>query len=359
MAGRLQDKTAIVFGAGSRGAGWGNGKAAAVLFAREGARIFAVDINPDAVEETRIIIEGEGGEVACGVADVTDSNSVAAVVQSCVKRFDGIDILHNNVGAPAPGDPVEMSVDTWHKNMAVNIDSAFMTCKHVLPVIADGGGGAVVNIASIAGIKNLERSLVGYQAGKAALIQLSRSVAGQWAARGVRSNCILPGLMATPLVLDRINTTYDTPESRQAALDDRHRMIPVGYMGDAWDTAWAAVYLASEESKYVTATELIVDGGITAGRPLDWRAGSASDVVRVPDAEARAVPQTGLRLDGKAALVVGAGSLGPGIGNGKASALLIAREGAKVFAVDRNLEAVQETQALIAEEGGTCEGVES
>ena len=355
MAGRLQDKTVIVFGAGSRGEGWGNGKAAAVLFAREGARIFAVDINPDAVEETRRLIAGEGGEVACGVADVTDSDSVAAVVQACVKRFGGIDVLHNNVGAPAPGDPVEMSVDTWHKNMAVNIDSAFMTCKHVLPVIADGGGGAVVNIASIAGIKNLERSLVGYQAGKAALIQLSRSVAGQWAARGVRSNCILPGLMATPLVLDRINTTYDTPESRQVALDDRHRMIPVGYMGDAWDTAWAAVYLASEESKYVTATELVVDGGITAGRPLDWRAGYASDVVRVADAEARSVPQTASRLDGKTAMVVGAGSLGPGMGNGKASALLMAREGAKVFAVDRNLDAVQETQALITAEGGACE----
>ena len=355
MAGRLQDKTAIVFGAGSRGAGWGNGKAAAVLFAREGARIFAADINEAAVQETQAIIEKEGGEVECGVADVTDSDSVASVVEACVQRFGGINILHNNVGAPAPGDPVEMSVDVWHKNMAVNIDSAFMTCKHVLPVIADGGGGAVVNIASIAGIKNLERSLVGYQAGKAAMIQLSRSIAAQWADRGVRSNCILPGLMATPLVLDRINTTYDTPESRQAALDDRHRMIPMGYMGDAWDTAWAAVYLASEEAKYVTATEVIVDGGITAGRPLDWRSGTASDVVRVPDADARSIPQTSPRFAGKAALVVGAGSLGPGMGNGKASALLMAREGAKVFAVDRNLEAVQETQSLIAAEGGECE----
>ncbi len=355
MAGRLQDKIAIVFGAGSRGAGWGNGKAAAVLFAREGARIFAVDINADAVEETRAIIEGEGGEVACGIADVTDSDSVAAVVEACTSRFSGIDILHNNVGAPAPGDPVEMSVDVWHKNMAVNIDSAFMTCKHVLPVMADSGGGSVVNIASIAGIKNLERSLVGYQAGKAAMIQLSRSVAAQWAQRGVRSNCILPGLMATPLVLDRINTTYETPESRQAALDERHRMIPMGYMGDAWDTAWAAVYLASEESKYVTATELVVDGGITAGRPLDWRDTSACDVVRVPDADTRSAPQSEPRLSGKVALVVGAGSLGPGMGNGKASALLMAQQGAKVFAVDRNLDAVKETEALMLAEGAQCE----
>ena len=304
MVGRLQGKTAIVFGAGSRGAGWGNGKAAAVLFAREGAKIFAVDINPEALEETQKIIQEEGGNVSCAVADVTDSESINIAVNKCVKCFGGIDILHNNVGAPAPGDPVAMSVDTWHKNMAINIDSAFITCKHVLPVMADGGGGAVVNIASIAGIKNLERSLVGYQAGKAAMIQLSRSVAAQWAPKGIRSNCILPGLMATPLVLDRVNKTYNTPKARQAALDERHRMIPMGYMGDAWDTAWAAVYLASEEAKYVTATELIVDGGITAGRPLDWRSGSSGDVMRVPDAGARSYPTADPRLEKKVALVV-------------------------------------------------------
>ena len=355
MVGRLQGKTAIVFGAGSRGAGWGNGKAAAVLFAREGAKIFAVDINPEALEETQKIIQEEGGTVACAVADVTDSESINIAVHECVKCFGGINILHNNVGAPAPGDTVAMSVDTWHKNMAINIDSAFITCKHVLPVMADGGGGAVVNIASIAGIKNLERSLVGYQAGKAAMIQLSRSVAAQWAPKGIRSNCILPGLMATPLVLDRINATYNTSKARQAALDERHRMIPMGYMGDAWDTAWAAVYLASEEAKYVTATELIVDGGITAGRPRDWRSRSSGDVIRMPDAEARSYSTAAPMLEKKVALVVGAGSLGPGMGNGKASALLMAREGARVFAVDRNFEAVKETQGLILEEGGTCE----
>ena len=119
--------------------------------------------------------------------------------------------------------------------------------------MADGGGGAVVNIASIAGIKNLERSLVGYQAGKAAMIQLSRSVAAQWAAQGIRSNCILPGLMATPLVLDRVNTTYDTPKARQAALDERHRMIPIGYMGDAWDTACRVII-----STVVSATSQLI-----------------------------------------------------------------------------------------------------
>lgn len=360
MTGRLQDKIVLVMGAGARGAGWSNGKAASVLFAREGARVFAVDIVADAAAETRDIIRGEGGEAESCVADATDSASVKSAVDACVAAYGGIDVLHNNVGAAAPGDPVEMPEDMWVRNMAINVSSVFLTCKYALPAIAEGGGGAVVNIASIAGIRNLERSLVGYQAGKAAMIQLSRSVAAQWAKRNVRSNCILPGLMKTPMVLDRINTTYPTEETRAAALAERGRMVPMGYMGDAWDVAHAAVYLASEESKYVTATEFTVDGGITAGRPLDWRDPDAVDPpIEVPDAEARSKPRDRGRLAGKAAIVVGAGSLGPGLGNGKASAILFAREGARVLAVDRNLDAVRETQAMIEKEGGECLAVDA
>ena len=352
--------TVFVMGAGARGDGWSNGKAASVLFAREGARVFAVDISQEAAVETREIIRGEGGEAEAFVADATESSSVKAAVDACVAAYGGINVLHNNVGGPAPGDPVEMPEDVWERNMALNVTSAFMTCKHALPVIAEGGGGAVVNIASIAGIRNLERSLVGYQAGKAAMIQLSRSVATQWARRGVRSNCILPGLMKTPLVLDRINSTYATEEARAAALAERGRMVPMGFMGDAWDVAHAAVYLASDDAKYVTATEFTVDGGITAGRPLDWLdPDSVAPPVEVPDADARSAPRSGGRLDGKATIVVGAGSLGPGMGNGKASAILFAREGAKVLAVDRNLEAVRETQGIIEGEGGNCVSMEA
>ena len=355
MTTRLQDKIVFVMGAGARGQGWSNGKAASVLFAREGARVFAVDISADAAAETRDIIRGEGGKAESYVADATDSASVKAAIDACVSAFGGINVLHNNVGGAAPGDPVEMPEEVWEHNLALNVSSAFLTCKHALPVIAEAGGGTVVNIASIAGIRNVERSLVGYQAGKAALIQLSRSVASQWARRGVRSNCILPGLMRTPLVLDRINTNYPTAEARAAALAERGRMVPMGYMGDAWDVAYAALYLASDESKYVTATEFTVDGGITAGRPLDWRDSEAvAPPVEMPDAEARSAPREGGRLAGKVAIVVGAGSLGPGLGNGKASAILFAREGAKVLAVDRNLEAVRETQGIIEGEGGDC-----
>lgn len=355
MADRLQDKIVFVMGAGSRGEGWSNGKAASVLFAREGARVFAVDISADAAAKTRDIIRREGGEAESFVADATDSASVKKAIDACVSAYGGIDVLHNNVGAAAPGDPVDMPEEVWQSNLAINVTSAFLTCKHALPVIADGGGGAIVNIASIAGIRNVERSLVGYQAGKAALIQLSRSVASQWARRGVRSNCILPGLMKTPLVLDRITANYPTEDSRDAALAERGRMVPMGYMGDAWDTAWAAVYLASEESKYVTATEFTVDGGLTAGRPLDWRHPDlVAPPIEMPDAESRSGSSQGGRLKDKVAIVVGAGSLGPGMGNGKASAILYAREGAKVLAVDRNKAAVNETQGLIESEGGDC-----
>ena len=360
MTGRLQDKTIFVMGAGSRGEGWSNGRAASVLFAREGARVFAVDISEDAATETRNIIRTEGGEAESFVADATDSSEVKAAVNACCSAFGGMDVLHNNVGAAVPGDPVEMPEEVWERNMALNVSSAFLTCKHALPIIAAGGGGAVVNIASIAGIRNVERSLVGYQAGKAAMIQLSRSVAAQWAARGIRSNCILPGLMKTPLVLDRIYKNYPNENARAAALAERGRMVPMGFMGDAWDVAWAAVYLASDESKYVTATEFTVDGGITAGRPLEWRDPTkVPPPIEVADTDERSLPRKGKRLAGKVAIVVGAGSLGPGWGNGKASAVLFAREGAKVLAVDRNLDAANETRSIIEDERGDCFAIEA
>lgn len=266
MGDRLRDKIALVVGAGSRGPGWGNGKAAAVVFAREGAAVFGADINLGAAEETRSIIEGEGGVCVAHAADATSSDSVAAMVAACLDRFGRIDVLHNNVGAAAPGGPVEMPEEVWDANIDVNLKTAFLTCKHVLPVMVAQGGGVIVNVASIAGVRNLERSLVSYQAGKAGLIQLGRSVAAQYGRNGIRCNSILPGLMLTPLVQDRIDNQYPTAAAREAALAERHEMVPMGRMGDAWDVAYAALYLACDESRYVTATELVVDGGLIAGR---------------------------------------------------------------------------------------------
>ena len=262
MAGRLDGKVALIGGAGSRGEGWGNGKATAVAFAREGAAIFGADINLEAAEETASIIRAEGGKAAMKQADLTRSAAVKAVVDACVETYGRIDILVNNVGFSAPGGPVQMSEETWHAQFAANLDTAFLACKHALPVMEQGGGGAVVNIASIAGIRFLGRDLVGYAASKAALIQLSKAIAMQYIRRNIRCNAILPGLMETPLVVERCRAQYGN-DGMAAALQTRHEMCPTGRMGDAWDVAYAALFLASDEAKYVTATELVVDGGLT------------------------------------------------------------------------------------------------
>jgi len=262
VAGRLEGKVAFVGGAGSSGEGWGNGKAAAVLFAREGAKVFAVDVKPQAAEETRALIAGEGGTATAWTADLTESADVARAVEGCLAAYGRIDVLLNNVGASAPGGPVQMSEETWDRQFDLNLRTAFLACKHVLPAMERQGGGAVVNVSSIAGIRFLGRHLVGYAASKAALIQMSRSVAMQYVRKGIRSNCVLPGLMETPMVVERIKRQY--PQERwQEALDTRHAMCPSGRMGDAWDVAYACLYLASDEAKYVTATEVVVDGGLT------------------------------------------------------------------------------------------------
>ena len=264
MAGRLQDKVALVVGAGSVGEGWGNGKAAAVLYAREGARVYAADINQEAAEETCSIIEGEGGACTAGSVDATDSASVAAMVESCLAAYGRIDVLQNNVGGSEPGGPVEMSEEAWDANIDLNLKSAFLTCEHVLPVMQRQGGGAIVNVSSVAGIKSVSGcNMVSYHASKAGLIQFTKAVAMRYVKQGIRCNCVLPGLMNTPLVTHRIARQYDDG-TVQETIAKRDAMCPTGKMGDAWDVAYASLFLASEEAKYVTATQLIVDGGLTA-----------------------------------------------------------------------------------------------
>ena len=264
MGGRLHDKVALVVGAGSVGEGWGNGKAAAVLFARQGAKLFAADINLAAAEETRSIIAGEDGICATGAVDATRSDQVLAMVEACIDAFGRIDILHNNVGGSEPGGPVEMSEEVWDANIDLNLKSAFLTCKHVLPVMQRQGGGAIVNVSSVAGLRTTAgRPMVAYHSSKAALIQFTRAVATQYAKQGIRANCVVPGLMNTPLVVHRIARQYGGGKL-QETIDRRNAACPTGKMGDAWDVAYAALYLASDEAKYVTATQIVVDGGLTA-----------------------------------------------------------------------------------------------
>ena len=261
MGERLKDKVAIVTGAGSSGPGWGNGKATAVLFAREGAKVFAIDVNADAVSETAQIIRDEGGDCSVQQVDVTQSDQVRSMVDRCIETWGRIDILHNNVGILEVGGPVEASEDSWDHVVAVNLKSMFLTCKYTLPHL-EKHGGVIVNISSIVGIRYLGVPYVSYSATKAAILQLTQSIALEYADRNVRANTILPGLMNTPMIIEPLKDVYADGDVDQM-LEMRHEQVPMKRMGDAWDVAYAALFLASDEAKYITGAQLVVDGGLT------------------------------------------------------------------------------------------------
>jgi NAD(P)-dependent dehydrogenase (short-subunit alcohol dehydrogenase family) len=268
MVGRVEGKVALVTGAGSVGPGWGNGKAAAVLYAREGAKVFAVDLNEAAAEETAAIIREEGGGVTVARADVSKAADVEAMVGACVEAYGRIDILHNNVGIVEVGGPVELSEAAWDRVNDVNLKSMFLTHKYALPVMAaqdpgpSGQRGAIVNISSVSGIRYTGVPYVSYSTTKGAIIPFTRSVALEYAGRGIRANAVLPGLMDTPMIVEPLTKAYgaDVEEMKRV----RDAQCPLGHMGDAWDVAHAALFLASDEARYITGTTLVVDGGLTA-----------------------------------------------------------------------------------------------
>ena len=259
---RFDGKVALVTGCGSSGPGIGNGKATAILLARQGATVVGTDRDIDAAEETRQIIEQEGGRCAVLRSDATDAGAVEALIASVVSSQGHLDILVNNVGQSEPGGPVEMSAETWEAQFLLNATSAFLACKYAIPVMERSGGGAIVNIASVAALRYIGKPQVGYSAAKAALIQFTRTTAIIHAQDGVRLNCVVPGLMHTPLV-DRLADKYADGDY-ESFVAKRHRQVPMGRMGDAWDVGHAVLFLASDEARYVTGTELVVDGGLIA-----------------------------------------------------------------------------------------------
>jgi NAD(P)-dependent dehydrogenase (short-subunit alcohol dehydrogenase family) len=259
---RLDGKVALVTGCGTRGEGWGNGKAISVLLARQGATIFGVDRDMEAAQVTQKIIEDEGGKAFVMTSNVTQSQDVQTMVQQCMDKFGRIDILVNNVGQSEPGGPVEMSEETWDGQMDLNVKTAFLTMKSVLPIMEKQGSGSVISISSVAGLRYVGKPQVAYAAGKAALMQLTKTTAVLYANKGIRLNCVVPGLVFTPLV-KRLADKYAGGQF-DAFVEHRHQQVPAGHMGDAWDVANAVLFLASDQSRYITAQDIVVDGGLIA-----------------------------------------------------------------------------------------------
>ena len=261
---RLKGKIAMVVGAGSIGPGWGNGKATAVTFAREGARVFCVDRNAAAAEETVNIIQGESGSAMAFTADVSRADDIEAMVAACMKAYGRIDVLDNNVGIAEMGSVVEVTESEWDRVLAVNLKSAYLAMKRVVPVMVKQGGGSIINISSVASIRHVGISYVSYGASKAAMNQMTRTTAVEFAADYVRVNAILPGLMKTPMVEYSAGLAASYAKGDVEAMwRARDAQVPMGHMGEAWAVANAALFLASDESRYVTGIELVVDGGLT------------------------------------------------------------------------------------------------
>jgi NAD(P)-dependent dehydrogenase (short-subunit alcohol dehydrogenase family) len=259
---RFTGKVAIVTGAGSVGPGWGNGRAIAVGLAREGAIVIGVDRSPESMAETTERIAADGGRFETVTLDVTDGAAIARLVADVAARHGRIDVLVNNVGGSAPGGPVEMAEEVWDLQIDVNLKSVFLTLKHVLPVMERQGGGAVVNLASTSGIRWTGAAQIAYAASKAGVTQLSRVVAVQYAAKGIRGNTVVPGQMYTPMVEARL-AGQRAGGDVEALVKQRVARIPMGFAGDGRDTANAVLFLASDEARFVTGTELVVDGGMS------------------------------------------------------------------------------------------------
>ncbi len=255
MSERLRGKVAIVTGAGSRGPGVGNGKAAATLFAREGARVLCVDLVKERADETATLIRGEGGEAIAHAADVTRSPECEAMVAAALDHWGGLDILHNNVGIESRHAVMDTTEDEWDRVMQVDLKTMFLATKAAVPALAARGGGAITCVSSVAAIRGHGRTA--YAAAKAGVLGFVVSVAAQLGKHGIRVNAIAPGQVWTPMV-EALGPT---------AREHRRQASPLGTEGTGWDVAWGAVYLSSDEARWITGQVLVIDAGLTLTTP--------------------------------------------------------------------------------------------
>ena len=261
----LKDKIAIVSGCGSIGDGFGNGRAIATLLARQGAKVIGTDINEEAGNNTSDFIKQEGNDFTFYKVNMTNESDVEEFFNKAETQNKKIDILVNVVGQSEPGGPVEIDTITWQQQFMLNLNTAYFCIKYAIPIMEKNSGGSIVNISSVAALRYIGKPQVGYSASKAALIQMTKTTAVIEAKKNIRLNCVVPGLMHTPLV-DRLAQKYADGDY-EGFVRKRHNQVPMGRMGESWDVANAVLFLCSDEAKYITGTELIVDGGLVAATP--------------------------------------------------------------------------------------------
>jgi NAD(P)-dependent dehydrogenase (short-subunit alcohol dehydrogenase family) len=262
---RLQGRVAVVVGGGQTpGETIGNGRATAIVFAREGARVVVVDRDLASAEETVTMIRDEGGDAVAHAADITDVDSCATIPGVATSTYGALDVLHNNVGIGAGDQPAtRVEEDAWQRIFDVNLSAMWRTCKVVIPVMRAAGGGAIVNISSIASI--CSTNTAAYQISKAGVNTLTQHLAMGGARHGIRVNAVLPGLMNTPMAIEGISAARHI--DREQLVADRDAAVPLGHkMGTAWDVANAALFLASDEARFITGVLLPVDGGQSVRR---------------------------------------------------------------------------------------------
>ncbi|MDP7084080.1 MAG: SDR family oxidoreductase [Dehalococcoidia bacterium] len=256
---RLEGKVAIVTGAGSSGEGIGNGKATAVLFAREGAKVLLVDMVKERAEETLAMIHEEEGEASLFQADVTSAADCRRMVETAMERYGRLDILDNNVGVSQRGTVLDVSEEDWDRILTINIKTMVQASKAAIPLMIESGGGAIINISSIAGLR--AHSSTPYSVSKAGVIGLTFSMAADHAKDNIRVNCIAPGLLYTPMTAPRM--TADLREHRKNA-------APLATEGTGWDVGYAALFLASDEARWITGIVMPVDAGLLAVSPATY-----------------------------------------------------------------------------------------
>jgi NAD(P)-dependent dehydrogenase (short-subunit alcohol dehydrogenase family) len=263
VSSRLQGKVAIVVGAGSTpGETVGNGRATAIVFARAGAVVMLVDRDRESAAETQRMIDDEGGHSTIFEGDVTRAAATQQMAAECVQRHGRIDVLHNNVGIGVLGGPVELTEEEWDRVVDTNLKSMFLTCKHVLPYMEQQRSGSIINISSMGAVRFSDvYPLAAYSASKGGVNALTRAIAMQYASKGIRANVIMPGLIHTPMAVDEPAKRYGLDKNQFIRLRDE--AVPMKRMGEAWDVAYAALFLASDQAKYITGVVLPVDGGLS------------------------------------------------------------------------------------------------